>query len=136
MPARTIIATLCDDVLELKSGKHCLIGLFDRFSVSDFRKPLPTFRIFVQIGFESSGEHRVAVQFRRSEGQVLFTVVSSVQIDKASPASQLYVAVTNLRFESLTLPGPGLYEFSISGDDQNLIVLPVDAHALLPPVMQ
>jgi hypothetical protein len=52
--AKLFLATLCDDVREEKSGKFSLMGLFDRFIVGDFRAPLPTFWLFVQIGCDTN----------------------------------------------------------------------------------
>ena len=66
--AKLFLATLCDDVREEKSGKFSLMGLFDRFIVADFRAPLPTFWLFVQIGCDNEGEHEMTVEFRRVDG--------------------------------------------------------------------
>src|SRR5574341_2408830 len=63
--AKIILATLCDDVREEKTGKFSLMGLFDRFLVTDFRAPLPPFWLFVQIGCETEGEHSLSVELRR-----------------------------------------------------------------------
>ena len=122
---RIIIATLCDDVREEKAGKFSLIGLFNQFTVHDFRVPLPSFCIFATIGFDSPGNHPISILFRRVEGDTIFRAESIHQITEQDRASLQYLALINLRLSNLTLPGAGRYEFAFECDGQYIGAIPV-----------
>jgi hypothetical protein len=134
--AKLLLATLCDDVREEKTGKVSLMGVFDRFMVADFRVPLPTFWLFAQIGCERDGEHTLAVEFRRMEGEVILRGEIKHQVVGMNSVTHLFHANINLRLEHVTIPGPGAYEFSIHSDGVPIGTLPVDVIVPAPQLLQ
>jgi len=123
---KLILATLCDDVREEKTGKVSLMGVFDRFIVTDFRVPLPAFWLFAQVGCEREGDHSLTVEFRRSSGDlVLRGEVKHAVVDRNS-VTNLHHANINMRLEHVMLPGPGAYEFAILSDGTPIGSVPVD----------
>lgn len=124
--AKLFLATLCDDVREEKSGKFSLMGLFDRFVVSDFRKPLPTFWLFVQIGCDAEGEHDLTVELRQVGGAALLRADLKHGIAGKSSITGLCHANVNLRLEHVTVPGTGIFEFTLSSDGEEIGTLPVE----------
>ena len=123
---KLLLVTLCDDVREEKSGKVSLMGIFDRFMVTDFRVPLPAFWLFAQIGCETEGEHTLTVEFRRIEGDsILHGDIKHEVVDKNS-VTHLYHANINMRLEHVTLPGPGAYEFALHSDGMPVGSVQVD----------
>jgi hypothetical protein len=134
--AKLLLATLCDDVREEKTGKVSLMGVFDRFMVADFRAPLPTFWLFAQIGCEREGEHTLTVEFRRIEGDVIFRGDIKHQVNGKNSVTNLFHANINLRLERVTIPGPGAYEFSVHSDGIPVGTLPVDVIQPAPQMLQ
>jgi len=124
--AKIFLATLCDDVREEKSGKFSLMGIFDRFIVGDFRAPLPTFWLFAQLGCEIEGEHVLAVEFRRAEGESVVRAEVKHHVTGRNSTTGLCHANINLRMEHLTIPGPGAYEFALHSDGDYIGSLPVE----------
>jgi hypothetical protein len=134
--ARLLLATLCDDVREEKSGKFSLMGLFDRFLVSDFRAPLPIFWLFALVGYDTEGEHTLTIELRRVEGEPVFHAdIKHHALGKNSTTGH-YHANMNLRLEHLTVPGPGSYEFAIHSDGELIGSLPVEISQPAPRLMQ
>lgn len=124
--AKLFLATLCDDVREEKSGKFSLMGLFDRFLVTDFRAPLPTFWLYVQIGCDSEGEHDLTVEFRQIGGNsVLRADLKHGSVGKSNLTGLCHGNV-NLRLEHVTVPGAGVYEFTLCSDGGEIGTLPVE----------
>jgi len=134
--ARLLLATLCDDVREEKTGKFSLMGLFDRFLVSDFRAPLPTFWLFALIGCDTEGEHTLTIELRRVEGEPVFHADIKHHAIGRSSTTGLCHANVNLRLEHLTIPGPGAYEFAIHSDGHSIGSLPVEVAQPPPRLMQ
>ncbi|HET9916163.1 MAG TPA: hypothetical protein VFQ89_03580 [Candidatus Binatia bacterium] len=104
--AKLFLATLCDDVREEKTGKFSLMGLFDRFIVADFRAPLPTFWLFVQIGCDSEGEHEMTVEFRQIDGPSVLRADLKHGIAGKSSITGLCHAKVNLRLEQSSCRAP------------------------------
>ncbi len=134
--AKLLLATLCDDVREEKTGKISLMGLFDRFLVSDFRAPLPPFWLFAQIGCDSEGEHDLTVELRRVEGASVVRAEIKHQAIGINGITGLCHANINLRLEHLTVPGPGAYEVLLHCDGQFIGRLPVEVVQPPPRLMQ
>ena len=134
--AKLLLATLCDDVREEKSGKFSLMGLFDRFLITDFRAPLPTFWLFALIGCDNEGEHSLAIELRRVEGEPVFHADIQHHALGRNDTTGLYHANINLRVEHLTIPGPGAYEFAIHSDGVSIGSLPVEVAQPPPRLMQ
>lgn len=124
--AKLFLATLCDDVREEKTGKFSLMGVFDRFLISDFRAPLPTFWLYVQIGCDSEGEHDLTVEFRQVGGASVLRADLKHGIVGKSNVTGLCHANVNLRLEQVTVPGAGIYEFALSSDGAEIGTLPVE----------
>jgi uncharacterized protein DUF6941 len=134
--AKLFLATLCDDVREEKSGKFSLMGIFDRFIVTDFRAPLSSFWLFAQIGFDAEGNHSLTVEFRRAEGEVVLKAETAHQVIGTNTVTGLSHANVNLRLQNLTIPGPGAYEFAIHSDGQHIGSLPVEVMPAPPRLVQ
>lgn len=124
--AKLFLATLCDDVREEKSGKFSLMGLFDRFIVGDFRAPLPAFWLFVQIGCDTESEHELTVEFRQIGGPSVLRADLKHGNAGISSITGLCHANVNLRLEHVTVPGAGIYEFTLRSDGQEIGTLPVE----------
>jgi hypothetical protein len=134
--AKLLLATLCDDVREEKSGKFSLMGLFDRFLINDFRAPLPTFWLFALIGCDSEGEHTLAIELRRVEGDPVFHAdIKHHALGRNSTTGMCHANI-NLRLEHLTIPGPGAYEFALHSDGIHIGALPVEVSQPPPRLMQ
>jgi hypothetical protein len=133
---KLFLATLCDDVREEKSGKFSLMGIFDRFFVTDFRAALPSFWLFVQIGFDAEGTHTLVVEFRRVEGEVVLKAETAHQVIGKNAVTGLCHANVNLRLQNLTIPGPGAYEFALRSDGQPIGSLAVEVVQAPPRLMQ
>src|SRR5688572_5065432 len=99
---KVVLATLCDDVREEKTNKYSLMGVFNQFTVGDFRTPLPPFCIFASIGFDTPGAHSITIHFRRVEGEQFFSANTTHEIAVPNPATLLYHAYINLRMNNLT----------------------------------
>ena len=133
---KLLLATLCDDVREEKTGKFSVMGLFDRFLVTDFRVPLPTFWLFALIGCDTEGEHTLGIEFRRAEGDSVFNAEIKHHAVGVKSATGLYHANVNLRLEHLMIPGPGAYEFAIHSDGNHIGSLPVEVSQPPPRLIQ
>lgn len=133
---KLLLATLCDDVREEKTGKVSLMGVFDRFMVTDFRVPLPTFWLFAQIGCETEGEHTLTVEFRRLEGDVVLRGDIKHQVVGKNSVTNLCHANINMRLEHVMLPGPGAYEFAINSDGVPVGAVAVDVIQPAPQLLQ
>jgi len=134
--AKLLLATLCDDVREEKTGKFSLMGLFDSFLVADFRAPLPAFWLFVQIGCDREGEHSLNVELRRVEGSSVFRAEIKHQAVGKNGITGRYHANINLRFEPLTVPGPGAYEVALHSDGEHVGSLPIEVTQPPPRLVQ
>ncbi len=134
--AKLFLATLCDDVREEKGGKFSLMGIFDRFIVADFRAPLPSFWLFVQIGFDAEGSHSLTVEFRRVDGEVVIKAETTHQVIGRNNVTGLCHNNVNLRLQNLTIPGPGAYEFALHSDGQHIGSLPVEVTQQPPRLVQ
>ena len=133
---RIIVAALCDDVREEKTGKFSLMGIFNRFVVHDFRVPLPAFCIFATIGFDSAGSHPISIVFRRVEGDTIFRADSIHELSLQDQATLQFHALINLRLANLTLPGTGRYEFAFECDGQCIGAVHVEVVQPPPRLVQ
>ncbi|HEX6769769.1 MAG TPA: hypothetical protein VF208_10495 [Candidatus Binatia bacterium] len=92
--------------------------MFDRFIVADFRAPLPTFWLFVQIGCDSEGEHEMTVEFRRIDRPSVLRAYLKHGIAGKSSITGLCHAKVNLRLEHVVVPSAGVYEFTLCSDGE------------------
>ena len=133
---KAFFAVLCDDVREEMRGKVSLMGIFSQFMVSDFSKPLPRFRLFAKIGFESDGNHPFTIRLRSGEGQNIFEFHGVANVRDEDEVTNLYTANLNLGFDDLKLPRPGIYELDFLYQDQTFHVVPLQAVMVKPPTLQ
>ena len=133
---KAFFAVLCDDVREEMRGKVSLMGIFSQFMVSDFSKPLPRFRMFAKIGFESDGNHPFTIRLRSGEGQNIFEFHGVANVRDEDEVTNLYMANLNLGFDDLKLPRPGIYELVFLYQDQAFHVVPLQAVMVKPPTLQ
>jgi len=133
--AKLILATLCDDVREEKTGKFSLMGLFDRFIVADFRAPLPTFFLFAQIGCDSDREHELVVEFKQVDGASVLRADLKHSVVGRSSITGLCHANINLRLEHVVVPGAGNYQFALRSDGEEIGSLPVEVISAPPRVV-
>lgn len=131
-----LLAVLCDDVREEMRGKFSLMGIFSQFMVSDFSKPLPRFKLFAKIGFESEGNHPFTVRLRTGEGQNIFEIRGMVNVREEDEVTSMYTANLNLTFNDLKLPRPGIYELVLAHNEQTFHVIPLQAVMIKPPILQ
>ena len=135
MPS-VLLAVLCDDVRDEMRGKFSLMGIFTQFMVSDFSKPLPRFRLFAKLAFDSEGDHPFTVRLRTGEGQNIFEFRGVANVRQEDEVTSLFVANLNLTFDDLKLPRPGMYELVLAHNEQIFHVVPLQAVILKPAMMQ
>ncbi len=133
---KAFFAVLCDDVREEMRGKVSLMGIFSQFMVSDFSKPLPRFRLFAKIGFESDGNHPFTIRLRSGEGQKIFEISGIANVRDEDEVTNLYMANLNLGFDDLKLPRPGIYELVFLYQEQAFHIVPLQAVVVKPPTLQ
>ena len=133
---KAFFAVLCDDVREEMRGKVSLMGIFSQFMVSDFSKPLPRFRLFAKIGFESDGNHPFTIRLRSGEGQNIFEFSGMANVRDEDEVTNLYMANLNLGFDDLKLPRPGIYELVFLYQEQAFHIVPLQAVMVKPPTLQ
>jgi hypothetical protein len=133
---KIILAALCDDVRVEERNRHSLMGIFSQFNVNDFSSPLPPFCIYAIIGFDIAGSHSISILFRRVEGQPIFRAESNHDISVQDAATLQFHAMTNLRLNNLTLPGPGRYEFAFQCDGQYAGAIPLNVFQPPPRLIQ
>ena len=133
---KAFFAVLCDDVREEMRGKVSLMGIFSQFMVSDFSKPLPRFRLFAKIGFESDGNHPFTIRLRNGEGQNIFEFSGMANIKDEDEVTNLYMANLNIGFDDLKLPRPGIYEIVFLYQEQAFHIIPLQAVMIKPPTLQ
>ena len=93
---------------------------------ADFRAPLPTFWLFVQIGCDNEGEHEMTVEFRRVDGPSVLRADLKHSIAGKSSFTGLCHANVNLRLEHVVVPSAGVYEFTLRSDGNEIGTLPVE----------
>jgi len=135
MPS-VLLAVLCDDVREEMRGKISLMGIFGQFMVSDFSKPLPRFRLFAKIGFESEGNHPFTVRLRSAQGENIFEFRGMARVNQEDELTSLFMANLNLAFDDLKLPRPGIYELALAYKEQTFHVVPLQAVMIKPAMVQ
>ncbi len=133
---KVFFSVLCDDEREEMRGKVSLMGIFSQFMVSDFSKPLPRFRLFAKIGFESDGNHPFTIRLRSGEGQNIFEFSGMANVRDEDEVTNLYMANFNLGFDDLKLPRPGIYELVFLHQNQTFHVVPLQAVMVKPPTLQ
>ena len=135
MPS-VFLAVLCDDVREETRGKVSLMGIFSQFVVSDFSKPLPRFRLFAKIGFETEGSHPFTVRLRSAQGEKIFEFRGVARVNQEDELTNLFMANLNLAFDELKLPRPGIYELDLACNEQSFHVVPLQAVMVKPTLVQ
>jgi hypothetical protein len=131
---RALVTTLCDDVREELRGKHSVMGIFNRFIVSDFRNPVNTFWIYARIELEQDGEYEFAFRFRTIEGENIFQVnahLTTQSEGQIPPATDLKIRIDGLRF-----PRHGVYELALLHHDQVLSTVPIEVVVPSPRYIQ
>jgi len=110
---KVFIAVLCDDVRHEFNNKFSLMGIFSRWNVVDFTKPLPPFHVFARIGFEAEGDHPIEVELRTAEGERRFLMQGVAHLEGKDEVTDLYLTNIEFKLENLMIPRPGNYEFAI-----------------------
>jgi hypothetical protein len=133
---KVLAALLCDDVRRELGNKQSVMGIFSSFNVGDFTKPLQPFHLFAIIGFEKAGQHSLDVELHTIQGEKRFAMTVTTDVNARQDATDLYVANIDLRLGNLTVPRPGLYEFSIKSDGQFLAAVRFDVKVRQPRMVQ
>jgi hypothetical protein len=130
------LAVLCDDVRQEVGNKFSLMGLFDRFGVSDFTQSLPPFRVFIKMHFLTEGEHRFALNVRSGEGDFSVGLQGVLSATEKEQASGRYSAHLNIGFNQLKVPREGVYNIEIVCDDKSVASIPFQVATVRPPTLQ
>ncbi len=133
---KAIYATICEDIREEKSGKVSVMGIFDRFYVSDFSQPMPPFHIFAKVAFENEDEHKFSICLRSMEGQRIFEATATTQARTRDDVYGLFMTNVNLGLSNLLLPRPGSYEIAFIYTGQAFHILRFVAIVRNPPLVQ
>jgi Family of unknown function (DUF6941) len=133
---RVLIATLCDDVRDEVRGKNSLMGVFNQFTISDFRNPVNSFWIFARIEFEQGGEYPITFEFRTVEGHKIFEVQAGINIQQTRPSQIRPVGDLKFRVNALRFPRHGAYELAIRSKDTVLQTVPVEVVVPQTPYVQ
>ena len=139
MPAsepQVYCAVLCDDVRQEVGGKKSLMGLFTNFNVFDYQQPLPTFTVFVRLGFTHQGRHTLKLEARSHEGDFKVGFQGPVEANTQDEAREQYMADVNFTFENLKIPREGPYSVDVSVDDKVITEIPFMVKTHKPPVVQ
>jgi hypothetical protein len=131
-----LLCTLCDDVRIEQSGKHMLIGLFDRFTVGDFARTLPNFHVFAKIGVDDEGQYPVSVRLASHEGDFDVELQGQLNARLRSEATDLFEAVLDLCVTGLRVPRPGRYHVRLTVDGRELGGCAFVVDAAVPPTVQ
>ncbi|MEX2444743.1 MAG: hypothetical protein WD492_14150 [Alkalispirochaeta sp.] len=95
-----------DKVIQEKSGKYGLIGIFDRFTLPSFPSPLiPQWWVFIAIRTIEVGKHEFALTLIREEAQqVIVPINGEIEIADKSKGITL-----SLPIQPVSFPKPGKY---------------------------
>lgn len=133
MAAKLFFCLLCDDVRVESTGKHMIIGLFDRFRVVDFTQPLPPFRVFGKIGLDRAGPHAVKIRVSSREGDFSVQLDGSVEARDVSDVTDLYESIFSVTLGGLQVPRDGRYDVGITVDGVDIGGATFIAETVRPP---
>jgi hypothetical protein len=108
---------VCDSVTkDAQTGRHSLLGLFDKVAAQTFPIRFPRFATFAKIS-GGSGIHQITFDVIDPDGTSLDgTSFSTVQIDcDASPATEITVEIAGLIY-----PSPGIYQFVLRSGNRRI----------------
>lgn len=132
-----LLALLCDDVRIENNGKQILIGLFDKFNVVDFARPLPTFHIFMKVGLESPTPVEMVIRIASLQGDFGSTLSGQLQPDQnLDAATERYVATIDLSINGIRVPRPGRYYVAITIGTTELQAVSFFVAPITPPTVQ
>ena len=102
------------------------MGIFNQFTISDFRNPVNSFWIFARIEFEQEGEYPITFEFRTVEGDKIFEIQANVILQQARPSQLRPAGDLKIKFNTLKFPRHGSYELAIRSKDTLLQTVPVE----------
>jgi hypothetical protein len=120
-PPKCKAILLCDQViLDAMTGKYSVIGVFDRFNLPAFPGPPLTIFSFVQL-VDGIGRYNLTAEFHYlphldvREGAVIARLENPFEFPERTNRVNLVIA-----FAGLILPHPGVYDFVIFADGQEI----------------
>jgi hypothetical protein len=118
---------LCDHaIVEAGTGKVSLIGIFDRFAVTEFPSPIRQFTAFLQLT-EGIGKYRITVEVHDLRDDEILARAAIVQIDFQDRAGKANLMIP---VPPLLLKHAGGYDFVVLADDQEIDRQQFGAHRI------
>lgn len=130
------IATLCDDVRVEQRGKVSLMGIFDKFDLSDFTQPLPSFHVFLRLAFSQEGQYPISFSIKTYEGDFSVGIEGPANATNREEASGKYIAAMNIGFNNLKVPREGNYIITASYANVEICRIPFRVNTVRPPMRQ
>ena len=128
------LALLADYANISREGKLNIMGIFEQIFALNFPAVHAQLQLVMRLEstpFEA-GTHPLHVAFIDADAQELFAIPGSLAIPESQSGENI---TTNQIFvlNGVTLPRPGVYEFVISINDQELGRVPLRVLAMTPP---
>lgn len=121
------LATLCDSASDYQ-GKLCVLGTFDTLCANQFPVTHPQCSLALRLLFfpADAGKHTMNIELRDEAGKSLMPAINPA-IDVVFPPGGAPFISRNLvlNLQRLAFEKAGLYFFSISVNEKQLIALPV-----------
>jgi hypothetical protein len=106
---------IADTVFQQKSGKWCVIGIFDRILVKQFPALHHSLGLFIVVS-DAQGEYNVKVEFRNSSDQIL-ALFEGIKLNIQDRLANVGFGVQT---HNLVIPSPGKYYFKLYLNDEFL----------------
>jgi len=118
---------IADSVFQQKSGKWCIIGIFDRIFVKQFPALHHSLGLFIVVS-DAQGDYSVKVEFRNAADQIL-ALFEGIQL---SIQDRLANVGFGVQTHNLVIPSPGKYYFKLYLNNEVLDDRPVEAVQMEP----
>lgn len=116
-PPKCKAILLCDQtILDATSGKVSIIGIFDLFNLPQFPGMLTPFMAFLQMT-DGIGRYSITLEIHDLQGDVVVARAEGPEIDFPERASKINFATP---VPALTLQHPGVYDFVVFADGQEI----------------
>ena len=123
---RIHLAFLCDDVRNELQNKISYMGVFGRFNVMDFEKPVPPFYVASQWHFDDRGLKKIALVLVDDNNNELQRTGGEILVDKEEKNEfDAYGLNLNIGISALKFGKAGRYFFVFKLEDNEIARLPI-----------
>ncbi len=133
---QVLVAVVCDDVRHEVGNKNSLMGIFTDFQVSDYQQPLPPFTVFVKLGFQNPGPHKVEFNVKSHEGDFGFSLSGPVEAKEKNEAYGQHMLEMDVRLANLKIPREGQYSIEVKVNSRAVTHIPFVVKTRKPPTLQ